>query len=264
MKGDLIADYSFARPALSDVKAAGYVGIARYLAPLPNAKVLTADELAEAHALGLSALIVWETTASRAADGADAGTRDRDRANAMADGLGWPADRPVFYAVDFDANPNEVRPYFEGVQGGPRPVGVYGGIRVVDTMLSEGLASFAWQTVAWSAGQVSDLAHLYQRLTPTVPNPVEATDENVALQDDYGAWLPGSPHPQEDDLTDPQAQDLAFIKNTVEGHNLVLQQIGAAIDELKSQVAQLGAGGGGGGGAAGPLKVELSGTATPG
>lgn len=185
-----VVDYSDQRPNPADLAAHGYVGAARYLAPLPNLKVITGDEIASLHANGLGVAFVWETTAQRAAQGASAGDIDARRANSMADDLGVPDSVPIYYAVDFDADPASVVPYFDAVNdAGGRPVGGYGSFRVVEQLLELGLIVKAWQTAAWSRKQRSTRAHLFQR-ADAAANPPPGCDVNEVLQDDWGQWSP--------------------------------------------------------------------------
>jgi len=129
---------------------------------------------------------------------------DAQEANNQADGLGAPADMILYYAVDTDATPSAVRDYFAGAASvGRRPVGIYGSYRVCEAMLDDGTAQKAWQTVAWSHGQVSARAALYQRAAPT-HTPIPGTDENACLTDDWGQWprptAPPQPLPKEDEM----------------------------------------------------------------
>ena len=178
----LLIDYSAARPTPATIKAAGYSGVMRYLSTDPGKNLQPAERdalLAE----GLSIGLVWETTAARSADGFAAGAADAKAAEEQAAALGLPAGLPIFYAVDFDADPAAVKGYFDGVHSvATRPVGIYGSLRVVDTALTGGWATYAWQSCAWSGGVVSQRAHLYQRLRATVPNPISGTDENIVLR----------------------------------------------------------------------------------
>lgn len=188
-----VVDYSFSRPPLQTVKDHGYVGIARYLAPLPNRKVIRKPEVEEAHRLGLGVLLVWETTADRARAGAAAGRRDRAAAEAMAEDLGLPKTRPVFYAVDFDAQGAEILPYFQAIaEDATHPVGIYGGFKPVEAVAAARLASFFWQTKAWSRGRVSRHTQLLQLIGNTT---IPQTDVNDILAPDWGGWFPGTPAP---------------------------------------------------------------------
>lgn len=167
----LIVDYSWTHPDPAVLRAAGYVGVMRYLARKVDAKLLQAAERDALHAAGLGIGLVWETTASRAGDGEAAGIADALTAEGLADGLGAPRELPIFYAVDFDATAAQVAPYFDGVRANARrPVGLYGSFRIV-----EGVdVDWYWQCAAWSRGRISDRAHLYQRIGAPVPG----TDEN--------------------------------------------------------------------------------------
>ena len=74
-------------------------------------------------------------------------------------------------------------PYFDGGRSkANRPVGVYGSARVVEAVHAAG-ALYTWQTCAWSGGVVSPVAHVYQRLHPTVPTPIPGTDENALIKE---------------------------------------------------------------------------------
>lgn len=200
-------DYSFARPNPADLAAAGYVGALRYLAPLPNAKVITGDEIASLHANGLSVGFVWESTATRPRDGYDAGHADAQEANRQADELGVPPTVTIYFAVDFDASASEVVEYFGGALiASKRPIGGYGSFRVVESLLDAQFITKAWQTVAWSRRNHSARAVLYQR-ADAAANPPPGCDVNEVLQDDWGQWAPaGAPQPQpvpkeDDDVT---------------------------------------------------------------
>ena len=189
-------DYAWTHPDPAAIKTAGYEFVVRYLSHDPS-KDITPEEVASLHAVGLLLLLVFETTANRAGQGQAAGIMDRQEAEARAAELGYPQGCPIFYAVDFDATPQQVASYFAGVRGGNYPAGLYGGVRVVDA----GLAAWLWQTEAWSGGVVSAGAHLFQRIGHTLPPlpgvPADSYDENVLCK-----MLPmwGGSAPEEDDM----------------------------------------------------------------
>ncbi|HET6914580.1 MAG TPA: DUF1906 domain-containing protein [Acidimicrobiales bacterium] len=171
----LAVDYSFARPSLADIKAAGYVAVGRYLGA-DTSKCISRDEARRIHRKGLGIFLVFENAANRALGGKTAGVVDAHAAVNQANAVGLPKNCPIFFAVDFDTTAAQVRPYFEGVFSvlGDRS-GVYGGIKVTEGLRD--MIAYRWQTAAWSAGQVDPNAHLYQRLKMT--HPIPQCDENV-------------------------------------------------------------------------------------
>lgn len=212
-------DYSFSRPNPADLAASGYVGALRYLCPLPNVKAITGDEIASLHANGLAIGFVWESGASRAGQGVAAGRVDAITANLQADDLGVPDTTTLYFAVDYDANPNVITAYFQGVQAASkRPVGGYGSYRVVEHLLDNSLVAYAWQTVAWSHGQRSQRAHLFQR-ADAAANPPPGTDVNDVLQDDWGQWPATgtlTPAQETDDMTPDEHAALIATKDGVD------------------------------------------------
>lgn len=215
-----VVDYSWGRVGGSDrtharaIADAGYVGAMRYLCYPDRGKRLERPELDLLHAAGLAVGVVWETTASRSGQGRDAGRADAVEANRQAGDLGFPMDRPIFYAVDFDADPNTVAPYFAGCADvGGRPVGVYGSYRIVEAL---GL-DWCWQCAAWSGNgqgsggsiqgrRLSRRARLFQRVGYVLG---DTCDVNDMLADDWGGWHPDHPStPQEDDVTPEQMDTL--------------------------------------------------------
>lgn len=189
-----LLDYAFQHPSVSAIKGSGAVGVMRYLSHSGPPKDLTADEVKMLHDSGLSIGLVYESTSSRAGQGRQAGIDDATYAYDMAHHLGAPGGVVIFFAVDFDANPTAVLPYLQGVASVATAYlpGVYGSLRVVDTILAGGIMHWGWQTVAWSGGKVSTRAHLYQRGGAT--HPVAGTDENV-LMHPLPLWLPAGAQP---------------------------------------------------------------------
>lgn len=187
---DLLLDYAWARPNPLAIRGAGYSGVVRYLSNDPS-KNLTAGERDGLLLVGLSITLVWESTATRASEGHAAGVDDAHAAEAQTRALGYPAGCPIFYAVDFDMYPAAAAAYFGGIASvAAYPVGVYGSKRII-----EGIdAPWKWQAAAWSKGLVSPIAHLYQRVTPTVAAPIPQTDENVICHP-FPLWTGANPIP---------------------------------------------------------------------
>ena len=205
----LVDDYSFARPTPAQLKAAGIVGVVRYLS-YDASKNLSVAEAKALRAAGLWISLVWETGANRAGQGGAAGKQDALAANKQADALGYPKTAVLWFAVDYAATPDQVRAYFAAaVAASPRPVGLYGSYALTTARL----VKFNWQTAAWSGGKLDAGAHLYQRVTET--RPVPGTDENV-LMHAFPAWGTSSPQPAAKTAPAPSPAPVAMTR----GHNV--------------------------------------------
>lgn len=200
MSGPAVVDYSYARPAPAAIKDASYLGAVRYLAPLPNAKVVTAAELQQLWAAGLDVGLVWESYAQAASGGYTVGHGEGTEALRQADALGWPTIRPVYFVME-DPNPiptsqwPAVEDYCHGLADAGWPaarIGGYGSQALVEHLLHLGLIAWGWQVGGWSPS-VSPMCHLYQRLSPTIAPPALAgsIDEDAVLKADWGGWHPG-------------------------------------------------------------------------
>lgn len=163
-------DYSLARPDPAAIVAAGYIGVLRYLAPLPAdaAKVITAAEYAALQAAGLKVALNWEWYGNRAREGAAAGTADAQEALRQADELGYHG--AIYFSVDYDA-PESDQPaldaYFQACAQvlGLHRVGAYAGYWPLTRLLNAGLVTYGWQTFAWSGGNKDSRIYLYQNGT---------------------------------------------------------------------------------------------------
>lgn len=189
-----------------DIKAAGYIGVIRYIAP-PDAKYdwkrLTILERDGYWEHGLGVLPVFESYATRATEGMSAGMEDARTGQVELAKLGYPGDLPVIFTCDTDTTALTARPYFRGVTTIRFQSGAYGGVKVVDPLLADGTVRWGMQACAWSNDPhgnplVSQTAHLYQRLRPTTPlaaqHPGEF-DEDVMLHP-IPLWLPAPPTPK--------------------------------------------------------------------
>lgn len=196
-----VVDYSWARPSPQLIRDTGYVGALRYLSHDPS-KNLSPVERDALFAAGLGVGLIWETTARRPSGGFAAGAEDVHHAEAQADRLGWPGDRPLYYAVDFDTGPDgAVTEYFHGINSGARrPTGCYGSYRVIEGIVGGGIAAWGWQCAAWSGDgwgtggsiggrRVSIHARLFQHPVPIMGGACDANDV-LAGDLDWGGWLP--------------------------------------------------------------------------
>lgn len=167
------ADYSLWRPSMAQLKALGVEGVCRYISDrdltdsTTPAKNITPTEAKTLLDAGFGIVLVWETSASRAGEGAAAGAADVKAAEAQAAKLGYPATAPIFYAVDYDATVTQVKPYLDAVVANATrkaSLGVYGSFKIIEAYVAPGKFIYGWQTRAWSAGNISPKAHLYQRV----------------------------------------------------------------------------------------------------
>ncbi len=175
-----VIDYAWTHFTASQIEAMGFVGAQRYLSH-DNSKDLSPQERDDLLAHGLSIGLVYESVANRAAQGFAAGHDDAVFANSQADALGYPGSCTLWFAVDFDAQPSQVQPYFDGIAAAQlRPSAPYGSFSVVEGVHYP--APYAWQTAAWSGGRISSRAGLLQ-------NGFHNTyDSNRVLVADFGQW----------------------------------------------------------------------------
>lgn len=201
MKG---IDYSWARPGGAAIKAAGFEFVMRYV-PYPGdgGKGLDAAEAADLRANGLAIGLVFESTAGRMLGAWDAGVEDAHTCAAAIEYLGFPV-LPIYFACDFDAQPDQypaLDKYLAGAQRvlGMNRVGVYGSYDVVEHCRDAGTAPWSWQTYAWSGGRVYAGNHVYQHLNGQELNG-GAVDYNVGTGE--GLWK------VEDDMDEARIREI--------------------------------------------------------
>jgi hypothetical protein len=185
-------DYSWARPSPDGIRAAGYTFAVRYLSHSTTGKNLTVDEAAALLAADVHLVVNWEDAAMDALEGRARGASDAAEAQRQADALGMPADRPIYFAIDFDASVAQqaaLDDYFDGVAQviGASRAGAYGGYEPIKRLLDGGKIAWAWQTYAWSAGRWEPRAQLRQVHNSVVVAGGEC-DIDEAHADDFGQW----------------------------------------------------------------------------
>jgi hypothetical protein len=158
-------DYAWGNPHPATLKQAHVRFCMRYLSH-DASKNLKLPELKSLHAVGIKAGVVWESTASRALGGYQAGRADAYTAKAQVNALGL-RDIPVYFACDWDVNDAQkpiVAKYLNGAASvlGKQRVGVYGSYYVVRYCVEHDACDWFWQTYAWSGGLVHPATHVYQ------------------------------------------------------------------------------------------------------
>ena len=111
-------DYAWARPSPASLKADGFGFVARYLSYDTTGKNLSAGEANALIAEGLDVVADWEWGAQDALQGYALGVQEAQAAEAQAKADGQPAGRPIYFSIDFDAQPSQqgaINDYFDGV-----------------------------------------------------------------------------------------------------------------------------------------------------
>jgi hypothetical protein len=174
-------------PTAERLAAQGYRFAARYLAPMRYAwKRLSRSEAEAITAAGINIISIFETTAQRAFGGALAGQVDGESAKREAELLHQPTGSAIYFAVDYDAQPDE----WDGIEAYLRATavvlpgyctGVYGSYAVVEEMAKRKACCHFWQTYSWSRGKKSHYANLFQ-----YQNQVTVAGLSVDLNESHG------------------------------------------------------------------------------
>lgn len=212
-------DYAGAHPsppclALQGVKFAG-----RYIEPASDWKTLTKTEADALHAAGVAIVSFYETSATRALAGAAAGKADALGVIAHRADIGMPANRPVYFAVDFNATPAQlsgpVRDYFRGIAA-VMPldaIGGYGGYHTIRYLFDNALIKWGHQAYAWSGGAWDPRAHIQQYANGRALCG-GTVDFDRAMVADYGQWPAPSAPPDPTKMTTPVGTPLMQFGDT--------------------------------------------------
>lgn len=188
-------DYSDSDIPTALLTAHGAWFAARYVSTLGNKKNLTLGEATSHANAGIRNVTIFETTEYRALDGYTAGVSDARLAEIQAQALQQPIGTPIYFAVDFEPNDNQlmtVDDYFAGIVATLThyKVGVYGGYETVAYLDLHHLVDYIFQTYAWSGGKWFATTHLrqYRNAQSWGPHQVDLCE---ALAADFGGWFPG-------------------------------------------------------------------------
>lgn len=204
-------DYSWTRPDTGCLRSYGYEFVMRYVALGSLEKLLSTVEANVTIANGLAIVCLAEGEEGRALNGYGQGYQDAIQSNAWAHIVGMPDNRPIYFAVDFDAQSWEfgaIGSYFDGAAAaiGRQNVGVYGSVRTINAMAEGGHASWFFQTYAWSRGAWSPYNHVeqYDNNNQVCGGLV---DFDRSMTADFGQWGrtyfpgPGTPDPGSPDTS---------------------------------------------------------------
>ncbi len=188
-------DYAWARPSPASLEADGYGFAARYLSYDTTGKNLSAGEADALIGAGLDVVANWEWGGQDSLQGYGRGVQEAQAAESQAKADGQPAGRPIYFSIDFDAQPSQqgtINAYFDGVASviGRSRTGAYGGYGVISRLFDDGKITWAWQTYAWSYGQWDSRAHLRQIENGIGPG--GEMDKDQSMVSDFGQWGPGS------------------------------------------------------------------------
>lgn len=184
-----VLDAAYPRWTPEQLKAAGVVGVCRYVGHTYWSKCITKAEYDTLIAEGIAVTLNFESDGRSWRGGYDVGVSDGSAARTyVRDVLGAPDDRPIIYSAD-EGVPFQLldtcADYMRGVNDGDgtgKPQGFYGTALAIDHLWDRGLISLAWQTNArgWE-GNAPDSAHaaLFQRVSHSIDSiPWSSYDEN--------------------------------------------------------------------------------------
>lgn len=187
----LVLDYSAGFPGAQRIKDAGYQGAVRYIGFPGRTKCTTKSEFEDFKRVGIFMALVFEDSATAWRRGFSGGQTDARTAVADADRIGWPSDRPIYFAVDqqvlTNAELNTAREYVRGAASvlGFSRTGVYGQYSVIEACRDT--CQYFWQCRAWSGTppKLSAIRDLYQHVGTVTVGGI-ACDTNEVLSSDWG------------------------------------------------------------------------------
>jgi hypothetical protein len=199
------------------IKDAGHSAVLVYVSqsrPGANfgAKPVTKEYADQCRAAGLDVVSIFQygkpngTAPSDWTTGYDGGYKMGLEARETHFGIGGPGACPIFFAVDENITVDQWNSgavdFFRGVNAaiGKDWTGIYGSSTVCAWAIEDDVIGrtaegkrWAWQTKAWSNGEMEPQAVLFQRVVDTASNPGplidgSRVDVNDILATDYGQW----------------------------------------------------------------------------
>lgn len=185
-------DFSSSPIAPAALLADGVTEVMRYVSTRGNGKNITQPEYDAYVRNGIEVGLVYETTADWMLGGYSAGLAAARSARAQAP-VGYPADRPIWYADDFADAPAQIPVVLDclhgcsDAEGSKALVRLYADFDAVEAAFAAGYTG-PWQTVAWSNGRRSQHAVLYQTGQTAICGGVE-----VDINELTGPLFPAAP-----------------------------------------------------------------------
>ncbi|MFJ1457857.1 DUF1906 domain-containing protein [Nocardia sp. N2S4-5] len=200
-----LLDYAGAVPAADAIRAAGHVGVIRYVSDRrPGAewmagKPLLAEEVEALRAAGLSVVSCYQYGKGSTADwrgGLEAGKQHAERGLALHSAAGGPEGVPIYASIDDNPSAADfatmIAPYLAGWQSvlGNENVGVYANAPTIELARAAGLGSWFWQH-DWGTpdGFVHPAANLHQFEIDERSVGGVGVDVNAILTPEYGQWF---------------------------------------------------------------------------
>lgn len=165
------------------------------------------------------------------------GKSDALEATGYAEELSQPHGTGIYFTVDFDAQPKDfsvILDYFKGVRDNLKnySVGAYGSHSTLCYLKSQNVATYFFQTVAWSHGQHCNFNHIFQYQCDKPFAGINVDFVNLE-QNEIGAWGKSViPHPNVakpngviqrvkalvvSDIRTAPSHTAGFVRNTVAG-----------------------------------------------
>jgi Rv2525c-like, glycoside hydrolase-like domain/N-acetylmuramoyl-L-alanine amidase len=194
-------DYSFGRPSPAALARAGVRFVSRYLATLPNGKVIDIAERDELWAAGIGILLNWEQSEGDFLDPSK-GAPHGHEASRQALALGYPTSLPILVSCDRGVLPGrfpDVVTYFQAFKDSARgyPLGAYAQSDLANRLVELGLVSVVWapMATAWNRGIPYAQVDLRQHRNPDPKWPSleqfgTTVDVNVSARP-LPVWVPG-------------------------------------------------------------------------
>ena len=180
-------DFSYQQPSGSVLRNSGKTFAIRYLSSQP--KGIRQEEVNDLLTNGIAIVLAYEEKAI-SFQGYHAGVNQAKKAQALLEELSLPKSLSIYFCVDWEATIKDHPKIEEALKGvisviGIERTGIYGSYSIMNRCKS--LASWFWQTYAWSNRKVADHIHLYQYLNNQKINNC-GVDFNRALQINYGQY----------------------------------------------------------------------------
>lgn len=203
-----LADYSAARIAAKDLKAAGFGGAVRYISPAREpwmgGKPMTRAEVDDFKAHGLEIVAVWQHLKEDWRGGRNAGLANAKAALAKMEELGAPKNAVIYFAID--SNPtlaewnSTIIHYVKALREvvGAERLGLYCNTKCRAWAEEDGVKHYWWKH-NWGSDHTLDNCSIHQYEIDAYKVAGVTVDRNRTYGEFFGQWS----HPKAQGATTP-------------------------------------------------------------